>query len=98
MQLFWKDGDYEIVGSGSYVKDGYLPRAELVKYIRKEENREKTRQVIAYWERDPDDWTYHLVFCYDIIYMSQMDISKIWPQLCAAQIMLNGWVDGKKKR
>ena len=80
--------DYVITGN---VED-VVPK--LIKYY-KEKSGRRLCYTIAYWTKDDEGW--NLRFVGDrMLELSKMHIEKVWPQLCAAQIMLQAWYEDQE--
>jgi hypothetical protein len=71
------------------------PYVELVKWCEGENDR-RYCYTIAYWTHDREGW--NLRFVGDrMLEVSQLHIEKIWPQLCAAQIMFEAWLKDQEE-
>mgnify|MGYP003290939000 CR=1 FL=1 len=71
------------------------PYVELVKWYETKEGR-KCCYTIAYWTHNKEGWD--LRFVGDrMLELSQLHIEKVWPQLCAAQIMFEAWLEDQEE-
>ena len=87
--------DYEEFGVRTTTSLGGRPYVELVKWYESENGR-RNCYTIAYWTHDREGW--NLRFVGDrMLEVSQLHIEKIWPQLCAAQIMFEAWLKDQEE-
>ena len=87
----WEYADFGVRSTTSFDMEPYI---ELVKYY-KEKSGRRTCYTIAYWTKDDEGW--NLRFVGDrMLELSKMHIEKVWPQLCAAQIMLQAWYEDQE--
>lgn len=83
----WRDGEFEVRTTCGL---GDKPYVELVHWY--EDNGREFCYSIAYWYKGNEGWS--LRFVGDrMLELANLDIGKIWAQLCAAQISLSAWYD-----
>lgn len=83
----WRDGEFEVRTTSGVRGEPYV---ELVHWT--ESGGREWCYAIAYWYKGKEGWD--LRFVGDrMLELAQLDIGKIWAQLCAAQISLSAWFD-----
>ena len=87
----WEYEDFKV--STSHNVDG-TPYIELLKCY--DSNGRKLCYTIAYWYKRNEGWDLRFVGN-RMLEISQLHIEKVWPQLCAAQIMLQAWYDDQEE-
>lgn len=88
----WAHGDFGVRTTHNASGQPYV---ELVHWY---DNNYGSRHcyTIAYWYKTKDEG-WDLRFVGDrMLEISKLHIEKIWPQLCAAQIMLQAWYDDQE--
>ena len=89
----WKHGEFEVRTTTRINGDPYV---ELVKWYESKSDGRQYCYTIAYWTYNDEGWD--LRFVGDrMLDLQQLDIGKIWPQLCAAQICFDEWLQQKDK-
>ena len=86
-EFHWRYADYEVRTTHGLKDD--TPYVELVHWEQGDDGR-RYCYTIAYWSKGSEGWD--LRFVGDrLLELSQLHIEKVWPQICAAQIALEGW-------
>lgn len=89
----WEYADFGVRSTTRY--DG-TPYIELVKYYDSGTgNGRRYCYTVAYWTKDGDGWDLRFLGG-RMLELSKMHIEKVWPQLCAAQIMLQAWYEDQE--
>lgn len=84
----WEYKDYAVRTTHDYNGEPYV---EIVRWAT-DRNGRKNCYTIAYWHKGEDGRD--LRFVGDrMLELSKLHIGSIWPQLCAAQIMLQAWYE-----
>lgn len=87
----WEYEDFGVVTSHRATGEPFI---ELIHYYESQSGRRQC-YVIAYWYKGNEGWD--LRFVGDrMLELSKLHIEKVWPQLCAAQIMLQAWYDDQE--
>ena len=87
----WRHGEFEVRTTKNVRGEPYI---ELVKWYESKDGRMYC-YTIAYWNHNDEGW--NLRFVGDrMLDLQELDIGKIWPQLCAAQICFDKWLQQNK--
>lgn len=86
-EFHWKHGEFEVRSTTSLNNKPYV---ELVHW-KQDRNGRQYCYTIAYWTYNDEGWDLRFVG-ERMLELQQLDIGKIWPQLCAGQICLDEWL------
>lgn len=87
----WRHGQFEVRSTTGVYGDPYI---ELVRW-RQDSHGKEYCYTIAYWKNNEG---FTLYFVGDrMMELAKLDIQDIWPQLCAAQLCLNEWLEAKAR-
>ena len=93
-EFHWRYADYEVRTTHGLRSDS--PYVELVHWEQGRDGR-ACCYTIAYWYTSKGDG-WDLRFVGDrLLELSRLHIEKIWPQLVAAQIALEGWLEDQRR-